>query len=164
MTNKRAICFPSTPCRPIQTSLSSKTKYARLHVLYMKSIKALMTVLRSTSTNTATFRFYADRVHRYNYFSKCEGSRILVEEGVCILPETQITVSTPCGTFQGVQYPANFCAVSIMRSGDALLQAFIDLYPEAPIGKVLIQRDETSPDKCARVDIQCCALEVVLLQ
>lgn len=38
-----------------------------------------------------------------------------------------------------------------MRSGDSLLQAFMELYPDAPIGKVLIQRDETSSDKCAHV-------------
>ena len=31
--------------------------------------------------------------------------------------------------------------------GDSLLQAFINLFPEAAIGKVLIQRDENSEEK-----------------
>ena len=76
---------------------------------------------------------------------------ILVEEGVCELPGTEVDIKTPCGVYKGIEYPQNFCAVSIMRSGDALLQAFMESFPSAPIGKVLIQRDESSPDKCARV-------------
>ena len=119
-------------------STDSMQAYPNLTVLQNRSVKALMTILRNTSTNTASFRFHANRVHR-----------ILVEEGVCVLPETQVSISTPCGIFQGIEYPKNICAVSIMRSGDSLLQAFMELYPDAPIGKVLIQRDETSSDKCA---------------
>ena len=86
----------------------------------------------------------------------------MVEEGVCELPGKEIDVETPCGVFKGIEYPKNICAVSIMRSGssswflvyflgDSLLQAFIDLFPDAPIGKVLIQRNESSPMKEARV-------------
>lgn len=80
-----------------------------------------------------------------------------MEEGVCEMPSKEIDVETPCGIFKGIEYPTNVCAVSIMRSGisfvrtsragDSLLQAFTDLYPEAPVGKVLIQRDENSKDK-----------------
>lgn len=53
--------------------------------------------------------------------------------------------------YHGIEYPQNFCAVSIMRSGDALLQAFMEAFPSAPIGKVLVQRDESTPEKTARV-------------
>lgn len=31
--------------------------------------------------------------------------------------------------------------------GDSLLQSFMNCFPKAPIGKVLIQRDENSEDK-----------------
>lgn len=84
-----------------------------------------------------------------------------MEEGYCELPATEINVQTPCGIYKGVEYPKNICAVSIMRSGryfidslcagDSLLQAFMNAFPEAPIGKVLIQRDEKSEDKKAVV-------------
>ena len=97
-----------------------------------------------------------------------------MEEGVCELPGKEIDVETPCGVFKGIEYPKNICAVSIMRSGsslwllfiflgDSLLQAFTDLYPDAPIGKVLIQRDESSPTKEARVEV-IGVFDLVLLQ
>ena len=35
------------------------------HPSNLQSVKALMTILRNTSTNTASFRFHANRVHRY---------------------------------------------------------------------------------------------------
>lgn len=89
----------------------------------------------------------------------------MVEEGYCELPVTEIDVHTPCGIYKGVEYPKNICAVSIMRSGtyfirllmvgDSLLQAFMNAFPEAPIGKVLIQRDEKSEDKKPIVEIDC---------
>lgn len=90
--------------------------------------------------------------------------RILVEEGYCQLPAKEVDIQTPCGTYRGVEYPTNFCAVSIMRSGDSLLQAFIEAFPEAPIGKVLIQRDESTPDKRARVRTALRPTSLVLLQ
>ncbi|KAK8792579.1 hypothetical protein WA538_000334 [Blastocystis sp. DL] len=98
-----------------------------------------MTQMRKVTTSTPEFRFNANRIHK-----------ILVEEGYCQLPAKEVDIQTPCGTYCGVEYPTNFCAVSIMRSGDSLLQAFIEAFPDAPIGKVLIQRDESTPDKRAR--------------
>ena len=124
-----------------------------------------MSNLRKTTTNTVDFRRYADRVHSYFTILKWIEYSILVEEGYCELPATEVDVITPCGVYKGVEYPKNICAVSIMRSGsslllifiigDSLLQAFMDAFPEAPIGKVLIQRDENSEDKKPIVWIDC---------
>ena len=41
----------------------------------------------------------------------------------------------------------DFAAVSIVRAGDSMVQGVIDLIPGIAIGKILIQRDETSKDK-----------------
>ncbi|KAM7457800.1 hypothetical protein BLSTO_01437 [Blastocystis sp. subtype 1] len=117
-----------------------ESEFPNLVILKNKSLRALMTVMRDKNTPTSTFRVLANRVHT-----------ILVEEGVCEMPGKDIDVETPCGIFKGVEYPTNMCAVSILRSGDSLLQAFTDLYPEVPVGKVLIQRDEKSEDKHARL-------------
>lgn len=94
---------------------------------------------------------------RTNIGSENSFYSILVEEGFCELPATEVDIETPCGIYKGVEYPKNICAVSIMRSGkdihnlirvgDSLLQAFMNAFPEALIGKVLIQRDEKSEDK-----------------
>lgn len=37
---------------------------------------------------------------------------------------------------------SNIVAVSIIRAGDSLLDAFLRIVPEASVGKILIQRDE----------------------
>jgi hypothetical protein len=40
--------------------------------------------------------------------------------------------------------PANIVAVSIIRAGDSLLDCFMKIAPEAQVGKILIQRNETT--------------------
>lgn len=40
-----------------------------------------------------------------------------------------------------------YCAVTIIRSGDAMVQETMNLVPGITIGKMLIQRDEHSKDK-----------------
>lgn len=70
--------------------------------------------------------------------------RLLAEEAIACLPTTPRTVMTPCGEFQGVDLPEDHrvCAVSIMRAGDALLEAVRGVWPALAVGKILIQRDE----------------------
>ena len=41
--------------------------------------------------------------------------------------------------------------MSIIRSGDALLEAVREVEPGIKVGKILIQRDESHPDKIARL-------------
>ena len=41
------------------------------------------------------------------------------------------------------------CIVSIVRSGDILQEAVRTLQPGLAVGKILVQRDETKPDKPA---------------
>lgn len=69
------------------------------------------------------------------------------------LPTEPIDITTPCGPFQGVQGPdpTTVCAVSIVRSGDALLEAVRDVEPSIRVGKILIQRDEDHPDKIPKL-------------
>ena len=47
--------------------------------------------------------------------------------------------------------PTKICAVSIVRSGDALLEVVRDVEPAVKVGKILIQRDESHPDKIAKL-------------
>lgn len=58
-------------------------------------------------------------------------------------------ITTPCGQVQGVKGPdpTTICAVSIVRSGDALLESVRDVEPAIRVGKILIQRDESDPEK-----------------
>jgi uracil phosphoribosyltransferase len=43
------------------------------------------------------------------------------------------------------------CAVSIIRSGDCLVEAVREVEPATKVGKILIQRDEDHPDKIAKL-------------
>lgn len=54
------------------------------------------------------------------------------------------TVNTPPGcSYAGFSVdPDSLVAVSIIRAGDSMLDAFLSVYPEAAVGKILIQRDE----------------------
>lgn len=53
-------------------------------------------------------------------------------------------VQTPTGnSYLGVSYDvSSVVAVSIIRAGDSMLDTFLNVVPEAIVGKILIQRDE----------------------
>jgi len=56
-----------------------------------------------------------------------------------------VDVVTPTGsTYSGYEIvdESNIVAISIIRAGDSLLDAFMEVCPGAQVGKILIQRDE----------------------
>jgi uracil phosphoribosyltransferase len=75
--------------------------------------------------------------------------RILAEDAPAEFPAEPLDITAPCGPFKSVQElaPTDICAVSIIRSGGALLEAVRDLVPGIKVGKILIQRDETQIHK-----------------
>jgi uracil phosphoribosyltransferase len=76
--------------------------------------------------------------------------RILMEYGIALLPGAkEQTIRTPCGPCTGVLLAPHkeITVVSILRSGDALLDAARSVAPSASVGKVLIQRNESSEAK-----------------
>lgn len=77
---------------------------------------------------------------------------ILAEEGLSRLPAVKVrTVDTPCGQYRGYEVPQakEIAAISIVRAGDCLLNAVRRAVPGCSVGKILIQRDETDPEKRA---------------
>ncbi len=76
--------------------------------------------------------------------------RILAEEALCRLPSVQPgVVETPCGQASGLvdKWKMDICLVSVVRSGDILQEAVRQLQPGVKVGKILIQRDESTKDK-----------------
>jgi uracil phosphoribosyltransferase len=78
--------------------------------------------------------------------------RLLVEDALACLPiYDSVTVHTPCGPCEGVERrdvsSSSITAVSIVRSGDCLVEAVREVEPAVRIGKILLQRDEDSDDK-----------------
>jgi uracil phosphoribosyltransferase len=79
--------------------------------------------------------------------------RLLAEDALAEFPVSEVVIKTPCGPFQGVEPlpPTSICAVSIIRSGDCLLEAVREVEPACRVGKILIQRDESHPDKLPKL-------------
>jgi uracil phosphoribosyltransferase len=77
--------------------------------------------------------------------------RLLAEDALAEFAQTTgHVVTTPCGTWtQGLTGPdpTSVVAVSIVRSGDALLEVVRQVEPAIRVGKILIQRDEEHPLK-----------------
>ena len=94
-------------------------------------------MITDVNTDTSKFVQYSKRA-----------MRLLVEDALAELPATQVTVQTPCGYASGIKLCTDhLCAVSIVRSGDALVDAVRDIIPSVPVVKILIQRNEASPEK-----------------
>lgn len=108
---------------PIVQSSIQPSKYERI----------LMTQLRNKTSSTEKFREAAIRL-----------TELLVHRVIEHLPTQQISFQTPLEETQGEMLLGGIEIVSIMRSGDALLDTFGKHFPEAIISKVLIQRDEES--------------------
>jgi len=74
---------------------------------------------------------------------------VLCEEAVGYLG-TEQTLSTPVDdyTVTGpvVDQDANIVAVSIIRAADSMVDVFMNIVPEASVGKILIQRDEATAE------------------
>lgn len=93
---------------------------------------ALYTIIRDEKTRRDDFIFCADRI-----------IRALVEKAMEFLPTKLKEVRTPTGcSFSGKEFVGKICAVSIVRSGEAMEKAARDICQKIRIGKILIQRDE----------------------
>jgi len=122
---------------------SAPVLHPNLVVVDSRAMRVLFTVLRDASTLRLDFASHADRL-----------MTLLAEEGLAHLPGVApLTVATPCGAYAGLAgVPAHLVtAVSIVRSGDILLEAVRRVAPGVSIGKILIQRDEVAADKAPRL-------------
>jgi uracil phosphoribosyltransferase len=91
----------------------------------------LVAQLRNTKSSTKQFRLVSDKI-----------SDLLVNKVIDCLPTKNIEIETPLTKCPGKALACRVELVSIMRSGDALLESFMRHFPEANVSKFLIQRDE----------------------
>lgn len=91
----------------------------------------LISQLRSTESSTEQFRIVSEKL-----------GDVLVGKVVECLPTKNIEVQTPLTKCQGKAFTSKVELVSIMRSGDALLDTFRKHFTDANISKILVQRDE----------------------
>lgn len=96
----------------------------------------LMTRLRDKESSTAVFRDASRKI-----------GELLVGKVIdYCFPADHVTIETPVTSCVGERLAKTINLVSIMRSGDALLDAFMYHFPEANVSKILVQRDEETAE------------------
>lgn len=110
-----------------------------VEVLQSKAMDQLFYMIRNKETSHDDYVFYANRI-----------CRMLAEEGLARINDNKSeTIETPCGSWTGIK-PLDvkqLCVVSILRSGDILCDAVLQICRGISVGKILVQRDESSKDK-----------------
>lgn len=95
----------------------------------------LMTSLRNKQTSMMTFREISKMI-----------AGLLVSKVIEILPVAPLEIETPLTKYRGITFANPVDFVSVMRSGDAILETFLDHFPKATVSKILIQRNELTAE------------------
>jgi uracil phosphoribosyltransferase len=90
-----------------------------------------MTILRDEKTVRPVFRTAAYQV-----------SRIIAHQIAQKISVQQMSIATPIAATTGITFASSPLLVPILRSGLAMLPAFLDIFPDAPVGIVGLKRDE----------------------
>ena len=93
---------------------------------------ALMS-LRDKSTGISRFRRLAHRI-----------SLVLAAEATRTLPKATVNVNTPLEPATGEILDADIVVVPVLRAGLGMVEAVLQLLPEARVGHIGLQRDETT--------------------
>jgi uracil phosphoribosyltransferase len=91
----------------------------------------LLTRLRDRNTGPADYRSITRRL-----------GRLLVIEATRDLPVEPSPVETPLEPFTGTRLATGLVAIPVLRAGLGLLDAVVDLYPDAVVGYLGMERDE----------------------
>jgi uracil phosphoribosyltransferase len=93
----------------------------------------LLTSLRARETGPAEYRSLTRRL-----------GRLLVIEATRDLPTEPRHVDTPLEAFEGTRLATGLVAIPVLRAGLGLLDAVVDLYPDAVVGYLGMERDEVT--------------------
>lgn len=101
------------------------------HVSTHPLIRREVTILRSSETSSAAFRSALRRV-----------SQLLVYEASADLPTDQLSVKTPLESTNGCVLARPVILVPVLRAGLGMVDAFLDMFPDARVGHVGLYRNE----------------------
>lgn len=90
-----------------------------------------LSILRNKETGAAGFRRASDQL-----------AKLLCADTLVKLIGERITVETPVGVARGFRAPEDIMVAPILRSGLALLPAFLEALPDVIVGIVGLERDE----------------------
>lgn len=104
-----------------------------MHLVDHPLVHDALVSLRDRQTPAEHFRRAAARI-----------SVLLVAEAMRFLPTVGATVETPLGRSDGRRLGAKVIAVPVLRAGLSMLDAVVALVPDALVGHIGLQRDETT--------------------
>lgn len=93
----------------------------------------ILTRLRDRETGPAEYRSLTRRL-----------GRLLVIEATRDMGTEPWTVETPLERFDGTRLAEGLVAIPVLRAGLGLLDAVVDLYPDAVVGYLGMERDEVT--------------------
>jgi uracil phosphoribosyltransferase len=96
-------------------------------------IADFLTVLRDRTTPPETFRRLTRKL-----------TTLLVFEASRDLPTRGIEVATPLETARGSRLGADIVLVPVLRAGMGMLEPMLEIFPEASVGYVGLERDEAT--------------------
>ena len=113
--------------------------HPNLTVLRSKAVDVLIGKLREVNVSREQFRFLSRRIIRF-----------IVEEALASECETEVIRQSPLGYYKAMdnsRHINEYVAVSIMRSGNGMVDEIMTICPDINIGKILLQRDESTTEK-----------------
>jgi uracil phosphoribosyltransferase len=102
-----------------------------LHVVEHPVVHDALATLRDASTPPEVFRRMAIRI-----------SLLLAAEATRDVPSEAVSVLTPLGPANGRRVGAGVVVVPVLRAGLGMLDAVLELLPNARVGHIGLQRDE----------------------
>jgi len=104
-----------------------------VHIVDHPLVHDALVVLRDKRTPPEHFRRAATRI-----------SVLLAAEALREAPHTNVIVETPLGPAHGRQLKADVVVVPVLRAGLGMLDAVLELVPNARVGHIGLQRDEVT--------------------
>jgi uracil phosphoribosyltransferase len=102
-----------------------------VHIVDHPLVHDALVSLRDTRTPPTLFRRAATRI-----------SVLLAAEALRAIATTEVTVETPLGPASGRRIAREIVVVPVLRAGLGMLDAVLELVPEARVGHIGLQRDE----------------------
>jgi uracil phosphoribosyltransferase len=102
-----------------------------LHIVEHPLVHAALATLRDRHTSPRDFRRTANRI-----------SLLLAAEALRDLPERQEIVESPLGPAPARRIDVDLVVVPVLRAGLGMLDAVLELVPDARVGHIGLQRDE----------------------
>jgi uracil phosphoribosyltransferase len=102
-----------------------------VHIVDHPLVHDALVELRDSQTPPEHFRRAATRI-----------SVLLASEALRHAPSTSVTVETPLGPAPGRRISPDVVVVPVLRAGLGMLDAVLELVPDARVGHIGLQRDE----------------------